>query len=110
MKFSELDDKDTYDAIWACASILHVTKEEFPSILGKMINALKEDGIIYMALKKGQGYEIIDGKYYNYLTRKELEKILEESNKNIEIVDYFETISSTKRPEKVVWSNYILQK
>ncbi|MCI9274619.1 MAG: methyltransferase domain-containing protein [Clostridia bacterium] len=110
MKFSELDEKDTYDAIWACASILHVTKEEFPSILSKMINALKEKGIIYMAFKKGQGYKVIEGKYYNFLNREELEKILEESHLNIKIVDYFETISSTTRPEKVIWSNYILQK
>lgn len=41
---------------------------------------------------------------------KELEKILENINSNSQIVDYFETLSSTKRPDKATWSNYIIQK
>jgi len=53
MKFEELNEEDTYDGIWACSSILHVTKEELPKILEKMINALKQDGIIYTSFKKG---------------------------------------------------------
>lgn len=31
-------------------------------------------------------------------------------NQNIKIIDYFETLSSTKKIEKAIWSNYILQK
>ena len=81
-----------------------------PSILSKMIRALKPNGVIFTAFKKGEGYEIKEGKYYNLLTKEELEQILNNINKNIKIIDYFETLSSTKRPEKVIWSNYILQK
>lgn len=110
MKFDELNEENTYDAIWACSSILHVEKEELPNILNKMIRALKPNGVIFTAFKKGEGYEIKEGKYYNFLTKEELEKILNGINKNIKIIDYFETLSSTKRPEKVIWSNYILQK
>lgn len=110
MKFDELNEENTYDAIWACSSILHVEKEELPNILNKMIRALKPNGVIFTAFKKGEGYGIKEGKYYNFLTKEELEKILNGINENIKIIDYFETLSSTKRPEKVIWSNYILQK
>lgn len=110
MKFDELNEENTYDAIWACSSILHVEKKELPSILSKMIRALKPNGVIFTAFKKGNGYEIKEGKYYNFLTKEELEQILNNINQNIKIIDYFETLSSTKRPEKVIWSNYILQK
>lgn len=110
MKFDELNEENTYDAIWACSSILHVEKEELPNILNKMIKALKPNGVIFTAFKKGEGYEIKEGKYYNFLTKEKLEKILNGINENIKIIDYFETLSSTKRPEKVIWSNYILQK
>lgn len=41
MKFDELNEENTYDAIWACSSILHVEKERLPKILTKMIKALK---------------------------------------------------------------------
>ena len=110
MKFDELNEENTYDAIWACSSILHVEKKELPSVLSKMIRALKPNGVIFTAFKKGDGYEIKEGKYYNFLTKEELEQILNNINQNIKIIDYFETLSSTKRSEKVIWSNYILQK
>ncbi len=110
MKFDELNEENTYDAIWACSSILHVEKKELPSVLSKMIRALKTNGVIFTAFKKGDGYEIKEGKYYNFLTKEELEQILNNINQNIKIIDYFETLSSTKRSEKVIWSNYILQK
>jgi len=110
MDFSELSDEDTYDAIWACSSILHVKEEELPNILAKMVRALKSNGIIYMCFKKGEGYKIVEEKYYNFLTKHELEKILQENALNIKIIDYFETISSTRRPEKVIWANFIGQK
>jgi 2-polyprenyl-3-methyl-5-hydroxy-6-metoxy-1,4-benzoquinol methylase len=110
MKFEELNEEDTYDGIWACSSILHVTKEELPKILEKMINALKQDGIIYTSFKKGKGYEIKEGKYYNFLTKEELESILEKLEMNVELIEYFETIGSTQRSNGVIWTNYIIQK
>ena len=110
MKFNELNDEELYDAIWACSSILHVSKKELPSILAKMIRALKPEGVIYMSFKKGAGYKIVEDKYYNFLTKQELEKILQEKSLKLKIVDYFETISSTRRPEKVIWANFIVQK
>lgn len=110
MKFDELDSENVYDGIWACSSILHVEKEELPNILNKMAKSLKSNGVIFTAFKKGEGYEIKEGKYYNHLTKEILEEILKNLNGNIEIIDYFEDLSSTKRPVKTMWSNYTLQK
>lgn len=110
MEFEELNDKNVYDGIWACASILHLPKEILPKILNKMVIALKTGGIICASFKKGKGYKIEEGKYYNFLSREELENILSSFNEEVKIIKYFETFSSTKRPEKVVWSNYIIKK
>ena len=110
MKFDELNEESIYDGIWACSSILHVEKEQLCSILEKMITALKEKGIIYTSFKKGVKDEIKEGKYYNYLTKEKLEEIIEKYNLNVKIIDYFETLPSTKRIQDIVWANYILQK
>lgn len=112
MLFEDLKEKDTYDAIWACLSILHVEKEKLPDIIIKMINALKPNGIIYTSFKKGSGYEIKEGKYYNYITKEEFEEMLDKANINAELIDYFETLPSTNRPgaENTVWGNYIVRK
>jgi len=110
MTFDQLNDENTYDGIWACSSILHVEKENLPDTLNKMIKSLKQNGVIFTAFKKGTGYEIKDSKYYNFITKEELEEILKDLNLNVEVIDYFETLSSTKRPTKVIWSNYIIKK
>lgn len=112
MLFEDLKDKNTYDGIWACSSILHVEKEKLPNIIVKMINALKPNGIIYTSFKKGNKYEIKEGKYYNYITKEEFEAMLTKLNINAKIVDYFETLPSTKRTgtEGTIWGNYIIKK
>lgn len=111
MNFDELGDINTYDGIWACSSILHIEKDKLSNILSKMIDALKINGIIYTSFKIGTGYEIKEGKYYNYLTREEMENNLNQVNKNAKIIDYFETLPSTKRDGKgIVWGNFIIKK
>lgn len=111
MKFEELNDIEIYDGIWANSSILHVEKENLIDILIKMINALKVNGIIYASFKLGTGYEIKEGKYYNYLTKNEIIKILNKMEKKVKLIDYFETYPSTKRISKnTVWANFIIKK
>ena len=111
MKFEELEDIDIYDGIWACSSILHVEKEKLPSIFNKMINALKVNGIIYACFKIGTGYEIKEGKYYNYITKEELQEIINKNNIKAKIINYFETLPSTKRKaENTIWGNFIIKK
>lgn len=111
MRFDELDDINIYDGIWACSSILHIEKENLSSILTKMINALKINGVIYTSFKIGEGYEVKEGKYYNYLTKEEMEFILNTISKNVKMIDYFETLPSTKRNAKgTIWGNFIIKK
>lgn len=111
MKFEELNDINTYDGIWACSSILHIEKENLSHILIKMINSLKVNGVIYTSFKIGTGYEIKEGKYYNYLTKDEMIQTLNKTGKSVELVDYFETLPSTRRKaENTIWGNFIIKK
>lgn len=111
MRFDELDDINIYDGIWACSSILHIEKENLSNIFTKMINALKVNGVIYTSFKIGEGYEVKEGKYYNYLTKEEMEFILNTISNNVKLIDYFETLPSTRRNAKgTIWGNFIIKK
>ena len=46
MLFQELDAKDLYDGIWACVSILHLSKKELQDVVYRITAALKPGGII----------------------------------------------------------------
>ena len=111
MKFEDLNDINAYDGIWACSSILHIEKENLSDILIKMINSLKVNGVIYTSFKIGVGYEIKEGKYYNYLAKDEMIQTLNKTSKSVELVDYFETLPSTRRKaENTIWGNFIIKK
>ena len=53
MLFQDLDCTDTYDGIWACASILHLPIQELADIFHRMITALHKEGILYVSFKLG---------------------------------------------------------
>lgn len=109
MKFDELYDINKYDGIWACSSLLHIPKNEFKSVLIKIRDALKNNGILYISLKNGYGEEIKNGRYFNYLTYNEFMDIIKDIN-SFEEVDFFETNSSVNKDEDKVWNNFILRK
>ena len=78
MYFSELDDVDKYNGIWACASILHLPKDELKKVFAKMIRATKNDGVIYTSFKYGdfEGYR--GERYYTDLTEESFNLLLED--------------------------------
>ena len=68
MLFQELDEENKYDGIFACASILHVKKEELPDILLRMKKAVKEQGILYVSFKYGDFEGERNGRYFTDFT------------------------------------------
>lgn len=65
--FADIDYPPTFDLVWACASLLHLSKSEFEHAISRLISSLKPDGHFYFSLKKH-----IDNKkrnerdFYNY--------------------------------------------
>ena len=68
MLFEELDDRNQYDGIWACASVLHLSREKLPNIFHKMHQALKTNGIIYTSFKYGTFEGERNGRYFTDFT------------------------------------------
>ena len=107
--FSDLDDIDKYDGIWACASILHLPKEELESVFEKMIKALKPGGTIYASFKYSQFEGYRKGRYFTDFTSETFQKFVGEFH---ELTVVEEWISSDVRPGRSdeKWLNLILQK
>lgn len=109
-EFKDLNDKNTFDGIWACASLLHISKKELLIVIKKMIEALKEEGYMYISLKNGTGEEIDSkGRFYSYYTKKEFDDIIS-LYENMKIVNFLNTKSVTNSNESKSWNNYILRK
>ena len=78
IRFEQLDDQNKYDGVWACASLLHLPKNELPKVLSKIIEALKEEGIFYSSFKYGsfEGYR--NGRYFSDFTESSMNELLEQ--------------------------------
>jgi SAM-dependent methyltransferase len=75
--FEELDDIETFDAIWANASLLHVPRPALTGIVARMHRALKPGGWLYASFKTGgtEGHDAL-GRYYNRPSQDQLAKLL----------------------------------
>lgn len=72
MLFSELCEINRYDGIWACASILHLPREELRGTLQKIETALKPGGVLYTSFKYGTFEGIRNGRYFTDFTEETL--------------------------------------
>ena len=77
MLFQELEETEKYDGIWACASMLHLRREELPEVFRKMYRALKPGGILYVSFKYGDFEGERNGRYFTDMTEETAEELLE---------------------------------
>ncbi len=74
MLFEELNAKVQYDGIWACSSILHLPKDILKDVFRKMIEALKEHGVIYTSFKYGTFEGERNGRFFTDFTEETFQK------------------------------------
>ena len=109
MLFQELNEKDTYDGIWACSSILQLNKEELKPVLLKMIDALKKQGIIYTSFKYGDFEGERNGRYFSNFTIESFKEYVQDIS-TIQIEEYWLSGDVRKGREDEQWLNLILRK
>ena len=107
--FQELDATNVYDGIWACASILHVKKEELPEILGKMNVALKKHGVMYLSFKYGDFEGERNGRYFTDMTEESMKNLLQEFPE-LKVGKLWITGDVREGREDERWLNVILKK
>lgn len=78
MLFNELDKVNKYDGIWACASILHLPKDELRTVLKKMIRAVEPGGYIYASFKYGEFEGDRNGRYFTDFTEATFQQFIQE--------------------------------
>lgn len=97
-----------FDAVWCCATLLHLPEIEFDMALGNLSDSLKEDGTLYFSIKKITNHFMTDSRnrtFYN-VGIDTMHSIL--TKHNLELVSYYETGKQTEQSQ--IFENYILKK
>ena len=105
--FQNLEYFNEFDAAWACASLLHIPKEEQKLVWGKLYMALKDKGIIYASYKKGAFEGERDGRFFLDYEEDMLSKLVYDSGFTM----LEKWVSSDVRPDnKTQWINIIAKR
>ena len=108
--FEELELKEKFHGIWACASLLHIKREDLKTVLNNLYNNLEDNGVFYMSFKYGEK-EYVDDKnrYFNCFTDESIIGFINENTK-YNILGLYITEDKLGRVNEVKWVNLICNK
>ena len=107
--FQDFDETDRYDGIWACACLLHLNENDLKDVLGRLHQALKNGGVLYVSFKYGDYQGNRAGRYYNYMNEKGFSAILEDIN-GLKIIKTWLGEDSLGRENADRWFNILMRK
>lgn len=106
--FYELNDVERYDGIWACASLLHCQRDRLAEVIGKLLEALKPMGVLYMSFKYGNTDREKEGRQFTDLDETQAKALLNTLH-NVEQVQQWITLD--QRPDRQEkWLNLLWKK
>lgn len=76
MYFQDINFESQFDGVWACASLLHVPKEELAGVLDRIKTAIVPKGILYISFKYGEFVGERNGRFFTDLTEEEFNEII----------------------------------
>ena len=109
MYFQDLCETETYDAIWACSSILHLSYSDLKDVMLKMIASLKPDGIIYTSFKYGNFEGMRNGRYFTDMDNAKFDDFISQYP-NITVEELWVTGDVRPGRSNEQWLNVILRK
>lgn len=60
---------NSFDGIWCMASLSDIEKDEILKVIDEFYRVLKRGGVIYIAVKEGEGMQVVKKKKYNDMPR-----------------------------------------
>lgn len=74
-RIQDINFEAEFDAVWACASLLHLPKADLNNALQRLRKALRKDGVLFASIQLGEGERFeADGRFYAYYEREEFLK------------------------------------
>jgi len=106
--FQTFESKKQFDAIWACASLLHVSLKELPAVFSSLSNMLKPDGFFYCSFKYGAEEVARNGRLFTNLNECGFAALIE--GLPLFIKEQWITADLREGREDEQWLNVILHK
>ena len=107
--FQDVNFKETFDGVWASASLLHVPGDEIDEVITRLSDALKPGGVFYLSFKYGDGEVMRDGRLFNNYNEALFSAVVD-AHPELNVAEQWR--NADRRPERAdeYWLNAILAK
>ncbi|AEY00885.1 hypothetical protein GU3_05645 [Oceanimonas sp. GK1] len=96
------------DAIWACASLLHVPEVDLDAVLAHLASQLRTGGVLYCSFKYGRGEVERNGRRFTDMDEAGLEQLV--SALPLTLTESWQTADLRSGREQERWLNALLTK
>ena len=101
--------REEFDGIWACASLLHISRSELPLTMDRVRNSLKIGGVLFLSMQEGNGSSVApDGRFYEKYSAGELEIIMVSAN--LDVISQWATSDTLQGRELISWINLLARR
>jgi SAM-dependent methyltransferase len=108
-KVEDIEFTEEFDAVWACASLLHLPKKQLPVALMKIKQSILPGGVLYLSVQSGSGEEVLeDGRFYTFYTDTSIRKLIKASE--LELLRTWMTADSYAGRNRIIWLNLLARK
>ena len=106
LRVEDLRSRQLYNGVWACASLLHLSKAVLPIALRRLQEALVVDGVFFASVQIGEGERVVaDGRAYAYYQPEEFGRRVE--NAGFAITELWESADTLRRAGAPRWLNVV---
>ncbi|MGN0271087.1 MAG: class I SAM-dependent methyltransferase [Candidatus Weimeria sp.] len=106
--FANYEPEETFDGIWACASLLHLKKKSIQTVVKKLLDHLKTGGYFYMSFKLGNSGGMRNGRYFTDMDKRTIRQLFK--SLYIELVEESVTGDVREGRESEQWLNELYKK
>lgn len=108
MTFQDMNFENEFDAIWACASLLHVSGEDMPLVFENLNKALKQGGILYATFKYGTYEGERHERFFNDFDEAKFRQLNCEKY-GFQVMKMWKTLDKREGHENEWWLNIMLK-
>jgi SAM-dependent methyltransferase len=83
MTFDDMTWVEEFDGIWACATLLHVPRDELGSTFARFARALRRGGAWYLSVKHGTDDRVVGARTFTDMTEQEMQNRLEDAGLSV---------------------------
>lgn len=95
--FDQFTWRETFDGVWACASLLHVPRRELPNAVARLRDALVPGGVLWMSFRHGSEDRVENGRLFTDLDEAGATVLLDEV-RDLDFLDV--SLSDDSRPDR----------